>query len=103
MSGMSFASITFAAGNFTLGGDSVTLTSGVTVNSGVSGSSISLPITLSGANAFNIYGPSLSDSGVISGGSLTVFGSGSLTLDGADASAAQARLPPAARSISAAA
>ncbi|MGO9111521.1 MAG: beta strand repeat-containing protein, partial [Thermoguttaceae bacterium] len=85
MSGMSFTSIEFSSPNFTLGSNSITLTSGVTVDSGVSNSSISLAIGLSGSNSFSIGGTGLSDSGVISGtGSLTKTGTGTLTLGNAN-------------------
>ena len=85
ISGLSLASITFAGNNFSLAGNGVTLTGSVTVNSGVSGSSISLPIALSGSDTFNVGASGLTDSGVISGtGGLTETGGGTLVVTGAD-------------------
>jgi len=83
--GTTFASIEFKSSNFTLAGNSITLTGGVTVDPGVSSSTISLAIGLSGTVPFNVYGAGLSDSGVLSGsGVLAKSGAGALTLSGAN-------------------
>src|SRR5262249_41029444 len=65
-----FSSITISGNNFSLGGNAVKLTAGVSVASGVTGAVISLPIVLDGSNAFNVNS-NLTDSGVISGGNST--------------------------------
>ena len=88
--GSSFASIEFAANNFSLGGNSLILTSGVSVDSGVTGSAISLNTTLSGDVTFNLASSTstLALSGVLSGSSSTFYetGSGTIMLSGVGSS-----------------
>jgi len=82
--GTSFHSIEFAASNFSLSGNSLTLTSGITVDTGVNGSAISLNAALSGSNTLSVANnTSLAISGVVSGsGSLTKTAAGTLVLIG---------------------
>jgi hypothetical protein len=79
--GTSFGSIEFTASNFSLAGNSLVITSGITVESGVSNSSIGFGINSGGSINFNVFGADLTVSGVVNGsGSLTKAGSGVLTL-----------------------
>jgi autotransporter-associated beta strand protein len=78
--GTSFKSIEFAASNFSLSGNDLAITDDITVNSGVTGSSISLNIDLSGTPNVNAVNTALAISGALSGGSLTKTGTGTLTL-----------------------
>ena len=85
LSGMTFNSIELSSSNFMLAGNSIVLSSGITVDSGVTGGVISLNIAEppAGAISLNLTGSSstLAISGVISGtGNLTELGGGSLTL-----------------------
>ncbi len=84
--GLSFHSIEFQSNNFSLAGNSITLSSGITVDQGVTGSSISLAgIGLQGAVNVNAVNTSMTISGSISGsGSLTKTGNGTLILTNAD-------------------
>lgn len=77
--GTSFASVTFAASNFSLAGNRITVTSDVTVDSGVTSSAISLNIATGGSFTFDVVDTTLSFSGVLSG-SNTVAKSGAGTL-----------------------
>ncbi len=82
--GTSFHSIEFAASNFSLTGNAVTLTGGITVDTGVSGSAVSLNAALSGSITASVASSeTLAISGILSGsGSLSTAGSGTLTLSG---------------------
>ena len=83
--GTSFKSIEFASNNFSVAGNSITLTSGIIVDSGVTGSSISAGIGLSGACTVNVVNTSITISSSVSGsGSLTKTGAGTLILTGTD-------------------
>ena len=88
LTGFTAQSIEFSSNNFTLGGNSLTLSSGVTVDHGVTGETISMPVALGGPATVTlpVSGTStLTMSGVISGSnSLTDTGSGTLTLTGAN-------------------
>jgi YD repeat-containing protein len=86
LTGTAFNSITFSSSGFALSGNSVALTSGVTVDSGVSNATINFNIALSGSNTFNVAsGATLTVSGALSGsGSLSENGGGSLTLSGSN-------------------
>ena len=84
-SGTSFQSIQFASSGFTLSGSPITLTDGITVDTGVSGSTIALSgVTLGGAIDVDMAdSQSLTISSSLSGnGSLTTSGSGALVLSG---------------------
>ncbi len=85
-SGTSFDSIEFAADDFSLAGNAVMLTGDVTVETGVSGSTISLAATLSGSVTFQIAtGETLIVSSILSGsGNLTKTGDGTLILSGSN-------------------
>jgi autotransporter-associated beta strand protein len=90
-------SVTFSSSNFSISGNTVSLTAGITTNSGVSGTSISSGVSFTGSAAVTVgYGSNLSLGGAISetnglalhvysGSTMTlasgVFGSGALTLD----------------------
>jgi autotransporter-associated beta strand protein len=80
--GTSFQSLEFQASNFSIAGNSFTVTGSITTDSGVSGTSISAPVALSGAVSASVAaGESLSLSGAVSGsGSLTTTASGTLSL-----------------------
>lgn len=80
----SFAAIEFTDDNFTISGNDLTLTSGITVDTGVSGSTISLDIALGGAVTVSVAdSESLAISSVLSGSnSLTKDGEGTLILSG---------------------
>jgi len=80
--GTSFQSLEFQAGNFSIAGNNFTVTSGITTDSGVSGTAISAGVALGGAVTVSVAtGNSLSLSGTVSGtGSLTTTGSGTLSL-----------------------
>ncbi len=83
--GTSFKSIEFKSNNFSISGNNLTLTSGVIVDAGVTGSSIAANLALSGAVTVNVVSSSLTISSTISGaGSLTKSGSGTLILTGTD-------------------
>ncbi len=83
--GTSFRSIEFKNNNFTISGNNLALTSGVIVDSGVTGSSVSAGIGISGTATFNVVNTSMTVSSTISGtGRLTKTGSGSLILTGTD-------------------
>ena len=85
IAGLSVASIELSSNNFVLGGNSLTVTSGITDDSGVSGGTISLPIALGGPVTINAAGSTsaLTISGVISGSnSLTEIGGGTVNLTG---------------------
>ena len=85
ITGLSVASIELSSNNFVLGGNALTVTSGVTDDSGVSGGTISLPIALGGPVTINAAGSTsaLTISGVISGSnSLTEIGNGTVNLTG---------------------
>ncbi len=84
--GTSFKSIEFASYNFSITGNSLTLTSGIIVDSGVSGSSISAGLGLNGACTVNVVNTSITISSAVSGsGSLTKTGGGTLILTGTNA------------------
>ncbi len=80
--GTSFHSIEFASDDFSLAGNNFTLTSGITVDSGISNATISMGIALSGPTTINVNDTSLTASGVLSGGgnSLTKTGAGALVV-----------------------
>jgi autotransporter-associated beta strand protein len=80
--GTSFQSLEFQANSFSIAGNSFTVTGSITTDSGVSGTSISAPVALSGAVSASVAaGESLSLSGAVSGsGSLTTTASGTLSL-----------------------
>ncbi len=84
--GTSFHSIEFKNNSFTLSGNSLTLTSGVIIDSGVTGTNVTLAgIGLSGNVTFNVATTSVTVSSAISGaGRLVKSGSGTLILTGAD-------------------
>ena len=109
--GTSFAAIEIAGNSFALSGDDLSLTQGITVDSGVTGAAVAANIALDGPVTFNVEaasplppgdgqgeaasplppgegqgeGGSLTDTGVLSGaGSLTDVGPGSLALTGAN-------------------
>lgn len=81
--GTSFRSLELASNNFALTGNGLTLTHHIAVDSGVTNSTISAGMVLSGAISVSVVDTSLSVSGVLSGtGSLVKSGSGTLTLTG---------------------
>ena len=82
--GTSFHSIDFASNSFSVSGNNFTLGSGgITVESGVTSSSISVGIALGSSVSINVVDTTLTLSGVISGSnSLTKTGSGTLVLTG---------------------
>jgi autotransporter-associated beta strand protein len=84
--GTSFNSIEFSASGFTLTGNPVALTAGITVDSGASTASVSLPVALSGSQAVTVaFGANLGISGAVSGsGALTKAGPGTVTLTGSN-------------------
>ena len=88
LTGLTVQSIEFASNNFAVGGNSLTLSSGVSLDVGVSGETISLPVALGGPVTISMpatTGNGLTISGVVSGSnSLTYTGSGTLTLTGAN-------------------
>ncbi|HQU42963.1 MAG TPA: choice-of-anchor D domain-containing protein [Pirellulales bacterium] len=65
--GTSFDAITFGSNGFSLTGNTFTVTSGVTVDSGVTGSLIAANAILGGPVSINIADASLSVSGIVSG------------------------------------
>lgn len=78
------SSMTFAQGGFTLSGNTIAVSSGVTNSAG--SNSIIAPLSLSGTGAFNVAntGDTLTIGSTISGtGSLTKSGNGALLLQGA--------------------
>lgn len=85
--GTSFASIEFQKGNFTLAGNSIALSGGVTVDStATTTDTISLNVALGGsATTVDVEGTALSVSGTVSGSSgLSKAGAGTLTLSGSN-------------------
>ncbi len=81
--GTSFQSIDFAAGGFVVAGHDVTLTGGIDVASGVTGSTISLNVALAGSLTVDVTDTTLSISGSLSGSNyLTKTGTGTLILSG---------------------
>jgi len=88
--GMSFESIKFSANGFSLAGNDLTLTSptptdGIAVDSGVTGSAISLNVALAGALTVDVVGTGdlLTISGNLSGSNyLKKIGAGTLSLSG---------------------
>ena len=80
--GTSFQSLEFQSNNFSIAGNSFTVTGSITTDSGVSGTAISAPVALSGSVSASVAaGESLSLSGAVSGtGSLTTTASGTLSL-----------------------
>jgi autotransporter-associated beta strand protein len=79
--GTTFGSIEFGASNFTLNGNSITLTGGITVDSTVTDSILSINVALGASTTINVIGTDLSIADVISGNyGLTKTGTGSLTL-----------------------
>jgi fibronectin-binding autotransporter adhesin len=79
--GTSFGSIEFASSNFSLAGNSLTVTNGITVDSGVAGSTIALGVALGGTVNVNVVGTTLTMSGALTGsGGLQKSGTGTLTL-----------------------
>ena len=84
--GTSFQSLEFQSNNFSIAGNSFTVTGSITTDSGVSGTSISAPLALNGAVTVSVAGSnSLSLSGAVSGsGSLTTTASGKLSLAAAN-------------------
>ena len=83
--GTSFATIEFKDSNFSLAGNGFAVTSGITVDSGKTGSAISANVGLGGGVSVYTIDTSLAISGVVSGAnSLTKTGSGTLTLSGAN-------------------
>ncbi len=82
--GTSFRSINFAASGFEITGNNLTLTNNITVNSGVTGSTISAGIGLDGTTTINVVNTSLTIFGVISGEeSVFKTGTGTLVIAGA--------------------
>ena len=85
--GTTFQTIEFAAGGFTLTGNSITLADGICVDDGASGSTVSLDaVVLGGSVQVDVAnGESLTLSSALSGnGSLTKTGVGQLILGGAN-------------------
>jgi autotransporter-associated beta strand protein len=83
--GTSFSSVTFASDDFSLAGNRITLTSGITVDSGLTASVMSLNVTLGGSITVDVVDTSLSISGVLSGSnSLTKSGDGTLIVSGSN-------------------
>ena len=82
--GTSFKSIEFAASNFSLTGNALTVTDGIKVDSTVTGSTIGLGIALGGTVTVDVA-TTLTISGTLSSsGSLVKTGSGTLTLSSAN-------------------
>ena len=84
--GMSFDSINFSANGFSVAGNNLNLTNDITVDSGVTGSAISLNIALGGVVTADVAADTdLTISGVLSGNNyLTKTGAGTLVLAGAN-------------------
>jgi autotransporter-associated beta strand protein len=84
--GTSFSSITFGSAGFNLTGNQVSLSGGITVASGVSTASVTLPISMSAAQSLTVpSGGSLMIAGAISGsGAMTTSGAGMLILSATD-------------------
>ena len=81
--GTLFGSIEIAANGFTLAGSPLTLTGGLTVDSGVGSATLSADVALDGSQTFDVEGTWLTDSGVLSGsGSLVKTGPGTFELTG---------------------
>ena len=81
--GTSFNSITFAANDFTLAGNSVTLADDIIVNAGVTGSAISLNVSVGGSFGVNVVDTAVAIAGVMSGSNaVTKSGSGTLVVSG---------------------
>ncbi len=80
--GTSFALIEFSGSNFSLAGNALTLTNGITVDAGVTDSVISANVTMGGTLIINVVeSESLSLSGILSGNNpLTKAGAGTLVL-----------------------
>ena len=82
----SFDTIEFATSGFSIAGASTSylaLSGGVTIDSGVTDSAISANVQLAGPTTFDVEGPSLTVSGILSGsGGLTETGAGTLFLSG---------------------
>jgi hypothetical protein len=77
----SLHSIEFAGSGFSLDGNGLTVTGGITVDSVVTGSAVSLGVALGGTITVTVPGDALTLSGVTSGtGSLAKAGGGTLTV-----------------------
>ncbi len=83
--GTSFESIDFASDDFALAGNAITLTGGIAIASGVTGSTISLNVALAGPLTVDVADTTLAISGSLSGSNyLTKSGAGTLSLAGAN-------------------
>jgi autotransporter-associated beta strand protein len=82
LGGLQLHSIEFQNSGFSIGGSNLAVTSGITVDSGVTGSTITAGMALGGAVGVDVEGSDLTLSGIVSGSnSLTKIGGGTLTLD----------------------
>lgn len=83
--GTSFNSVTFASDDFTLAGNGITLADGVTVNSNVTGSAISLNVTVGASFTVDVVDTTLTMPGVLAGGNgVTKTGDGTFIVSGAN-------------------
>jgi autotransporter-associated beta strand protein len=82
LTGLQLHSIEFQNNGFSIGGNNLTVTSGIKVDSGVTGSTVGVGVALTGAASVDVEGSNLTLSGIISGssGSLSKVGSGTLDL-----------------------
>ena len=82
LTGLQISSLEFQNSGFSIGGNDLTVTSGIKVDSGVTGSMVGVGVALTGATSVDVEGSNLALSGIISGssGSLSKVGPGTLDL-----------------------